>query len=66
MNIRDMNGETALHFASVSGNLKIVQLLLCQGADMSIRDNSGDTALSYASNLGHLDVFASGPGLWLS
>ncbi len=51
MNIRHSYGSTALHIVSVHtpGHLKIVQLLLCQGADMSIRNNSGRTALDWAS-----------------
>ena len=56
MNIRDSYGCTALHMASIYGQLKTVQLLLCQGADMSIRDNGGRTDLDWASSYGHLKV----------
>ena len=56
MNIRDSGGKTALHIASMYGHLEIVQLLLCQGADMSIRTNSGRTALDLASSWRYLKV----------
>ena len=49
-------GTTALHYASRYGRLEIVQLLLCQGADVSFRDNSGSTALDIASYNGYLEV----------
>ena len=47
VNIRNSNGNTALHYAY--SYLKIVQLLLCQGADISFKNNSGYTALDLAS-----------------
>ena len=35
----------------------MVQLLLCQGADMNIRKNDyGNTALDWASSRGHLKI----------
>ena len=40
----------------MNGHLEIVQLLLCQGADISFRTNGGSTALDYASSYGHLEV----------
>ena len=56
MSIRNNGGYTALHCASRYGHLKIVQLLLCQGADMSIGDNYGSTALDKASFYSDLKV----------
>ena len=56
MNISTSYGNTALHRASYHGHLEIVQLLLCQGADVNIRDNHGSTALDLASYRGRLNV----------
>ena len=57
MNIGSKYGKTALRWASISRNLEIVKLLLCQGADASIRTNDNRrTALYYASSQGHLEV----------
>ena len=56
MNIRNNDGWTALPLASYYGHLEIVQLLLCQGADMSIRTIFGRTALDWASMNGHLEI----------
>ena len=56
VNDRDWYGWTALHWASSSGHLEIVQLLLCQGADASIRDNYGRTALDWVSSQSRLEV----------
>ena len=39
-------------------HLKIVRLLLCQGADMSIRDNGESTALDLASSYAPLEKIA--------
>ena len=56
VNIRDSYGYTALHLAAHL-DLEIVQLLLCQGADISFRDNvDGRTALDMASSEGRLDI----------
>ena len=38
VDLKDDDGFTAFHIASYIGYLRMVQLLLCQGADMSIRD----------------------------
>ena len=56
MNIRCIYGWTALHWASINGHLEIVQLLLCQGANMSVRDYDGETYLDLASYEGYLEV----------
>ena len=47
---RSQFGNTALHIASCCGHLEIIQLLLCQGADISFRNLFGRTALDMASS----------------
>ena len=46
---RDQNGNTALHYASFSGNLEKAELLTSSGADVNIINKYGQTALHCAS-----------------
>lgn len=48
LDVRDINGQTALMVASYLGNLEIVQLLAQAGSDINVKDNSGLTALMLA------------------
>ena len=45
----DEEGCTALHLASDSGSLEVLQLLLASGAAVNARDNEGQTALHYGA-----------------
>jgi len=40
-NVRDMNGNTALHHASRNVHVRLVQLLCNRGADVSVRNKQG-------------------------
>ena len=42
-------GETALHRAAACGNVKILELLLSNGADVTAKDRTGNTSLHHAS-----------------
>lgn len=48
INKSDNNGKTPLHFASANGNLKIVELLLKNNANISAKDKDERTPLFYA------------------
>lgn len=48
INMQNIEGYTLLHFASLEGNLVMVEELLRRGANPDIRINSGQTALDVA------------------
>jgi len=56
VNMQNNTGQTALMFASRSGNIATVGLLLKKGGDSTIVDFDRNTALDYAKNLQHQDV----------
>ena len=49
-NLRNENGETALHRASYWGKLGVVKHLIANGAYPDIKDNNGMTAYDHAKN----------------
>jgi ankyrin repeat protein len=49
-------GWTPLHYAAVGGQVKAVEFLLGQGADVDARGKSRDTPLRVAAENGHLEV----------
>ena len=51
-------GNTLLHGAVVSGDLKEVERLLAAGADPTIVNRDGKTARDAAALLGHDDILA--------
>lgn len=50
INQKDNNGNTALHYAVKSNDIKAAELLLNFGADLHLQNNSGLTALNYANS----------------
>ncbi|CAK59282.1 unnamed protein product (macronuclear) [Paramecium tetraurelia] len=48
LDVRDAEGLTALHLATMSGNNRIVKKLLLSGANRSIKNNEGQTAADIA------------------
>lgn len=49
------NGETAVHVAARSGNLRTLKLLINEKADTAKRSKNGESALHYAIKAGHYD-----------
>ncbi|XP_065668333.1 serine/threonine-protein phosphatase 6 regulatory ankyrin repeat subunit C isoform X7 [Hydra vulgaris] len=49
-------GRSALHFAAGNNQLKLVQLLIGQGAEIDDQDKKGWTPLHYAANAGCTDI----------
>lgn len=50
INIKDEDGDTALHIAARTGQDKVVEWLLKAGADRNKKNKNGDTALLVAKN----------------
>ena len=61
VNFADRKGQTPLHVVAggdrVSGaHVRVVQVLLDQGADLTIRDENGMTPMDVAERLGHTEL----------
>ena len=52
VNVRNIDGETALIRAVENGNIDISKMLVEAGADVNVRNNDGNTALILASRTG--------------
>jgi ankyrin repeat protein len=50
---RDINDETALHYACIHGHIQVVQCLIEAGANVEAMNELGSTALHMASDFGH-------------
>ncbi|CAK59529.1 unnamed protein product (macronuclear) [Paramecium tetraurelia] len=50
LDIKDLEGLTALHLATMSGNSRIVKKLLLHGANRNIKNNEGQTAADIAKS----------------
>lgn len=55
----DLDGNTALHFASGNGNLLVLRTLLAAGADAERKNNWNWTALSYSATV-QAEVYLKG------
>jgi ankyrin repeat protein len=51
--VRNDHGESALHWAALSGNPLTLQRLLARGADANVRDQKGNLPLHGAADGGH-------------
>lgn len=49
LNCKDINGQSPLHLACLSGDFKIVKLLIKHGADKNLRDKQGQRPLDLCS-----------------
>jgi ankyrin repeat protein len=56
VNARDVDGDTALMFASFNGHFLLVKLLLGHGADVFLRARNGWTARQAALSKNHREI----------
>jgi uncharacterized protein len=56
INAQEKRGNTALIFASLFNNKKLVEFFLQKGADTKLQSARGETALSYAEKKGYTDI----------
>jgi len=56
LDLRDTNGDTALHFAAGRGHMPVVAVLLDRGADHHVRNSSDDRAIDVAMQRRHTQV----------
>ena len=57
LSVKDNDGRTVLHHASVRGDITIIEKCLSYGLDIESKDNDGKTALDLAACSGSLDAF---------
>jgi len=55
-NLQHDNGYTALAYAAMKGNGRMVELLLRNGSDPTVTTRDGDTPVELALRLGHSEV----------
>ena len=58
LNLTNIDGVTALHYASHFGRHQCARVLLKAGADAEIKTIDGDTALGVALQMGHAKVIS--------
>ena len=51
--------RTALHYAAVDGDLRLVESLVADGADVDAQDSNGMTALHFAAQESRRDIVVS-------
>lgn len=56
VNQKNNSGDTALHYAVLSGSLEIVDLLIRNGANVNCQNINGETALMAAAAKGDLSI----------
>ena len=56
VNIQDSDGQTALHYAALVGNLEVTKLLINGHVDAAVKDGDGTTALELATDEGYAEV----------
>jgi len=55
LDVRDRLGESAMHWAVITGQHEVLRRLLVSGATIDLRNRNGDTALHIACHLADLD-----------
>ncbi|WP_133130209.1 ankyrin repeat domain-containing protein [Legionella yabuuchiae] len=56
INAQDKSGETALHCATRKNKREVIELLTCNGADLTIKNNEGQRAYEIATRMKYNDL----------
>lgn len=56
INYANSDGLTALHQASIDGNIKMIKYLLEKGADINVTDNEGWNCLHASASCGYVEI----------
>merc|ERR1712000_27081 len=56
LNVKDKDGQTALHFVACEGHTEIASILIEAGCDLNVQDKEGETALHFAARDGHAEI----------
>lgn len=56
VNLRNVDGDTALIHAAINGNTESALVLIAQGAELNAKTKDGTTALMLAAGNGHIEV----------
>ena len=56
INLKTLDGSTALHFACSNNSLEVIKLLISKGSDISIKNNESLTAFELGLNLNHSEA----------
>jgi hypothetical protein len=56
VNVKNVNGNTPLHYAVRNGHVEITRLLLENGAEVNVKSVGGFTPLHWAAWNGHVDI----------
>lgn len=54
--LQEHDGDTALHAATTTGDMKVMQMLLAKGADPNLKNKLGGTPLMWAAVYGYQDA----------
>ena len=57
LNLKDINGRTALHYYFMNGNLEICHLLIDYGIKIEINEEENRSPLHISSKKGHLEIY---------
>ena len=56
MDAKDNNGETALHWAALRGNVDVAKILIENGVHVNVTDKNNETAIEVAIRHGHHQI----------
>jgi ankyrin repeat protein len=61
-NAKDTTGFSALHWATMNGNIEIILLLIDKGADINAKDNDGRSPIHYSADNEKINILLKAGG----